>query len=80
MKVEAMPSIPAGENPFHYDLFRMGTRINDRFMVMWEYTAKNELVIVDIATGERHRVICPIVVKPKPNILKPVVKQWRNIK
>ena len=79
MQVESMTSIPANSNPFHHDLCRMGVRVNDRFMVMWDHMAKNELVIVDMTTGERHRFIAPIVVPQKPQPTKPTIKKWVNI-
>ena len=51
--VESMIPIPGGTNPFQFDLDRMGTKVHDRFLVMYHSNQPNVLVIVDIKTGAR---------------------------
>jgi hypothetical protein len=52
-----MPENPEQElNPFHHDLFSMGTRINNRFTAMYG-TNENEVIIVDIKTGKRVKLV-----------------------
>lgn len=60
MIIEKMSAIPAKSNPFHHDVDRTGTQINDRFMVMDHSSFPNQLVIVDMHTGSRHKFIFPL--------------------
>lgn len=55
--VDEMKSIPAGSNPFHHDLFHMGTNVNDRFMVMFSGSENsNYIILVDSKSGRRIKV------------------------
>jgi hypothetical protein len=56
-----MSSIPAGSNPFHHDLTRMGTPINKRFMAMYDGGNKNSIVLVDMKLGKRALIVVPQV-------------------
>ena len=59
-KLEPMTPIPANSNPFHYDMDRMGTPINKRFMAMY-HMRENEVVLVDMKLGNRVKIIVPQV-------------------
>lgn len=61
MKVSKMDSIPADSNPFHYDLDRQGTQINERFMAMFHSAYPDELIIIDLKTGTRTKLQFPPV-------------------
>lgn len=59
LDIARMEAIPAGANPFNYDLFNMGTRIGKNIMIM-HGNHKTErcdyIIIVDMETGERYRM------------------------
>jgi hypothetical protein len=59
-KLEPMSSIPANSNPFHYNMDRIGTPINKRFMGMY-HMRENEVVLVDMKLGNRVKIIVPQV-------------------
>ena len=41
-------------NPFHHDLFRMGTRIGSNCLVMYEHhDHQNYIIVVNTNTGDR---------------------------
>lgn len=69
MKISSMENIPAGSNPFHYDMERMGTRVNKRFTAMFHPSFPNELVIVDLETGQRKKLVFPKT-ETKQNTIK----------
>ena len=54
-RLQEMSSFPTNANPFHHDLYHMGTSVNDRFTVMYDGHG-DYLIIVDGATGKRLRV------------------------
>jgi len=59
MRIENMEGIKPG-NPFHGDLFRMGTQIGSNVTVMYrEHNTEKQknIVVVDMETGERIKVI-----------------------
>lgn len=57
METQTLPSFPAGENPFHHDLTRMGTPVGDNVMIMYEHHNVNRYIIVcDKTTGERLKI------------------------
>lgn len=56
VNVKELESIPAGSNPFHHDLFNMGTNINNDWMIM--HTGSNQralpyMILVNMTTGQR---------------------------
>ena len=59
MKLEILPPIPAGENPYLHDRFHCGQAINGDVEVMFQSASKptTYLIIVNKTTGERVRVI-----------------------
>lgn len=57
-----MSDIPAKENPFIHDSFRMGTQMGSNITIMYENFPGDEmqnLVIVNTVTGKRTMVIIP---------------------
>lgn len=63
VRIEHMDSIPAGANPFHYELYLRGTIISRGWMVMHEGNANQEnpaplhaMVLVNQNTGQRIRL------------------------
>lgn len=48
------PIIPKG-NPFDFDLFRMGTKVNEKFIAMYGID-ENDIILVHNDTGQRLRV------------------------
>jgi hypothetical protein len=58
MITEEMTPIPAGSNPFHYDLFHMGQYIGDDLCIMFANHSVNDYVIViHKPTGKRTKLI-----------------------
>ena len=58
MKTEQMPPFPAGCNPFHHDLFHMGTYIGTSLCIMYaSHSIGDYIIVVNIETGERIKVI-----------------------
>lgn len=56
VNIKELESIPAGSNPFHHDLFNMGTPINDSWIIM--HTSSNQrplpyMILVNSTTGQR---------------------------
>ncbi len=59
MIAEKIAPIPANSNPFHYDLYHMGTTLGTNVIVMYPNHPSEEmkyLIIVNVVTGERMRV------------------------
>lgn len=59
MRSEALLSQPAGENPFRYDAYHMGTRLGTNVIVMHPNHPSEEMkymIIVNVVTGERLKV------------------------
>lgn len=54
-------SIPANSNPFHYELSKVGTHLDDKTTVMWNTPYRdrslNHVDIIDGPTGQRWRLI-----------------------
>lgn len=67
--VEAMPSIPAESNPFHYDHYNMGSQLSGAWMAMYNkhaghvqgkenvwYDDPDYIIFVNQRTGQRFRL------------------------
>lgn len=58
MKAEKMSPIPAGSNPFHHDLFHMGTYIGDNLCIMYSSHSINDyIIVINMQTGERTKLV-----------------------
>lgn len=68
MVMVQMDSFPPHSNPFHHDLTRMGTPINDEVMIMHSTPMKahamTDIIYVNIVTGDRWRMV-PVPVTPE---------------
>lgn len=56
------PFMPAGANPFHYDLTSMGTIIGTNVVVMYlrhDDQRQDAIQIVNVETGERVQISFP---------------------
>lgn len=52
--VQDHPQHAGGCNPFHHDLYRMGTRIGSNCIVMFEHHEhQNYIIVCNTVTGER---------------------------
>ena len=56
-KIKEMESIPENSNPFHYDVYHMGTNIND--VTIMHSDIGRYLIIIDRPTGKRIKIILP---------------------
>ena len=57
--VEEMEPIPAGENPFHHDLYNMGQSMGTNLMVMFGNHSKDPcgyLILINTETGRRIKI------------------------
>lgn len=58
MTTEQLSPFPAGCNPFHHDLFHMGTYIGTSLCIMYaSHNIGDYIIIVNIETGERTKLI-----------------------
>lgn len=58
MNTEQLSPIPAKSNPFHYDLFHMGTYIEKSICIMYSSHSINDyIIVINIETGERTKLI-----------------------
>jgi len=59
MQIETMDPIPAGENPFLYDHYHMGTRIGENIIIMHaKHTEQKQgyVIVCNTETGERFKI------------------------
>ena len=52
--LKQLESIPPNSNPFHYDLYNMGDRLDEEYMLMYSSFKKNKyVIIIEKSTGKR---------------------------
>lgn len=58
MTITKIEPIAPGANPFHTDLYHMGTQIQKRAMIMYgsEKDTDKYIIVVDRKTGKRIRI------------------------
>jgi hypothetical protein len=63
LNLSNLESIPAGANPFHHDMFNMGTELARGWMAMHEGSTRpenplplNELILINRNTGQRFQI------------------------
>lgn len=56
MRLEQMDSIPPNSNPFHHDLYHMGTAITKEWMIMHLGSGTKYLILVHCPTGARTKL------------------------
>jgi hypothetical protein len=57
--ITPLESFPANSNPFHHDLYHMGTRVGEKLIAMHENHPHEKckyLIFCDEATGERFKL------------------------
>jgi hypothetical protein len=57
--IEELESIPAESNPFHHDLYNMGTQMGKDLMIMHGNHSSEDceyLILVNTKTGRRFRI------------------------
>jgi hypothetical protein len=52
--IEQVESIPPNSNPFHYDLYHMGTQLDKEYTIMYhDFDKNNYIYIIEKSTGKR---------------------------
>lgn len=60
MRIESMPSIPAGANPFQHDAFHMGTQLGTNCIILHPNHSDKVapyIIICNRTTGEQVKII-----------------------
>jgi hypothetical protein len=52
--IEQLESIPANSNPFHYDAYHMGDKLDEEYFIMYSEFKKNKyIILIEKSTGKR---------------------------